>query len=126
AWKALRMVTIEAAKCHGLEKKVGSLETGKRADIVIINLHRPHLTPTLRAPLRNIIPNLVYQATGSEVETVIVDGRVIMDKRQMMTINEEDVLANAQKAAENLAERAEEDFIAAESMLAKMMRDGKT
>ncbi|MHA2386063.1 MAG: amidohydrolase family protein [Candidatus Thorarchaeota archaeon] len=101
AWKALRMVTIEAAKCHGLEKKVGSLETGKRADIV-------------------------YQATGSEVETVIVDGRVIMDKRQMMTIDEEDVLANAQKAAENLAERAEDDFIAAGSMLAKMMRDGKT
>ena len=44
----------------------------------------------------------------------------------MMTINEENVLANAQKAAENLAERAEEDFIAAGSMLAKMMRDGKT
>jgi 5-methylthioadenosine/S-adenosylhomocysteine deaminase len=76
--------------------------------------------------MRNLVPNLIYQATGSEVETVIVDGRVIMDNRQMMTMKQEEIIADAQNAAVSLAKKAEKDFIAAGSILAKMMREGKT
>jgi 5-methylthioadenosine/S-adenosylhomocysteine deaminase len=126
AWRLLRMATIEAAKCHGLESRIGSLEVGKRADIVIININNPHLTPMLGQPLRNVVPNLVYQSLGSEVETVIVDGRVIMDKRQMMTMDDVKILADAQNAAEEIAERAKADFLEANSMLATLMREGKT
>ncbi len=126
AWKVLRMATIEAAKCHGLDRLVGSLEAGKRADIIIVSIYQPQLVPALSSPLRNIVPNLVYQATGSEVDTVIVDGHVIMEKRQMTYMKEERVLAEAQKAAEDLTEKAEADFFAAGSKLATMMREGKT
>ena len=56
AWKVLRMATIEAAQALGMEKSIGSLRAGKLADIIIVNLQVPHLTPILEVPVRNIVP----------------------------------------------------------------------
>lgn len=122
AWKILRIATIEGAKALGLDGQIGSLEEGKRADIVILDLKSPHMTPILSKPVRNAAPNIVYSARGDEVETVIIDGRVVMEDRRVLTMDEKRVLAEAQRAAEEITERAADDFMAADSHLAKAVK----
>ena len=78
AWKALRMATIEGAKAIGLGDTVGSLESGKQADFIAIDLNCPSMLPVYTYPMRNMVPNLVYSARGPEVSLVAVDGKVIM------------------------------------------------
>jgi 5-methylthioadenosine/S-adenosylhomocysteine deaminase len=124
AWKMLRMATIEAAKVIGLESEIGSLRKGKKADIIIINLQEPNLSPVITDPIRNIAPNIVYSANGSEVETVIIDGQLIMDNRKILTVDEEKVVKQAQEAANTLAKRATEDVINSQSDIYKMMQEG--
>ncbi|RQD71875.1 MAG: amidohydrolase [Tindallia sp. MSAO_Bac2] len=105
AEKVLRMATIEAAKAIGLEKEVGSLEAGKKADLIIINMKEPGLSPVILESVNNIIPNLVYAARGHEVETSIINGDIVMENRQVKTVNEEEVVNQAQSAAEALSGR---------------------
>lgn len=106
SWKILRMCTIEAAQTIGLEKYIGSLEVGKKADIIILDGKAPTLTPLLLDPVRNIVPNLVYAATGDEVETSIVDGQIIMENRDVRFLDENEVIENANFRAQDLAGRA--------------------
>jgi len=124
AWKMLRIATIEGAQTIGLGDTIGSLEPGKKADLILLDLRVPHMTPVLSTPVRNIAPNIVYSARGDEVETVIVDGRVVMEDRRVLTMDEERVIAEAQKAAEEISKAAAEDYMKADSHLAKMMRKG--
>ena len=84
---AIEMATINGAKTMGLEKEIGSLEIGKRADIAIFDTRRPEWRP-----LYNEVQNLVYAATGDSVETVIIDGKIVMEKRKVLTVDEEEVL----------------------------------
>lgn len=106
AWKTLKLATVAAAKAIGLEDEIGSLKTGKKADIIIIDLNQPTLCPFIADPVRNIIPNLVYAARGNEVQTVIIDGKVVMEDWKIKTINEDKVLSDAQRAANELSKRA--------------------
>jgi 5-methylthioadenosine/S-adenosylhomocysteine deaminase len=99
AEKILRMATIEGAKALGLEKTVGSLEVGKKADLILVNFEKPHLTPT-----HNFYANLVYSANGSDVDTTIVDGEILMENRKVKTLNEPEVMKKAQKTARDLIE----------------------
>jgi 5-methylthioadenosine/S-adenosylhomocysteine deaminase len=124
AWRVLRLVTIDAAKTLGLERKLGSIEKGKRADLIIVNLKTPQTTPILTTPVRNIVPNLVYSARGSEVDTVIVNGRIIMENRKILTVREKKVMEEAQRAAERIAEKAAQAYYDAGSLLTRYMRDG--
>ena len=84
AREGFRIATINGAKALGLEKEIGSIETGKKADLAILNLNVPSLTPR-----NNLIAGLSYSANGSEVETVIIDGKITMDNRQILTMDEE-------------------------------------
>ncbi|MBB5174271.1 amidohydrolase family protein [Texcoconibacillus texcoconensis] len=102
---ALRAATIEAAKVLGIDHEVGSLEKGKKADIIVINFQEPSLSPVITKPTSNVIPNLVYSARGHEVETSIIDGKVVMEHRQIVTASEEQVVKDAQEAANGLAKR---------------------
>ncbi len=79
-----RIATINGAKALGLEKETGSLEAGKKADIAILNLNTPSLTPR-----NNLLAGLSYSANGSEVETVIIDGKITMEDRKVLTLDEE-------------------------------------
>jgi 5-methylthioadenosine/S-adenosylhomocysteine deaminase len=124
AWRVLRLVTIDAAKTLGLEKKIGSIEKGKQADLIIINLKRPQMTPILSTPIRNVVPNLVYSARGSEVDTVIVDGRIIMKNRKILTIREEKAIEEAQRAAERIASKAAQDYYEAAPLLVRNAKEG--
>lgn len=124
AWKMLRLATIEGARAIGLGEQIGSLEPGKKADLIILDLKRPHMTPVISTPVRNIAPNIVYSARGDEVETVIIDGKVIVDEGVVLTMSEEEVIADAQKAAEEVTSAAAEDFYEAGSRLTEAMKRG--
>jgi 5-methylthioadenosine/S-adenosylhomocysteine deaminase len=100
AEKVLRMATIEGAEALGLEKEIGSLEVGKKADLILVNLEEPHLTP-----LHDIYTNLVYSAGGSDVDTVIVNGKILMENRKVRTLNEIEVMEEARRTAKDLIER---------------------
>ncbi|SDO24881.1 amidohydrolase family protein [Alkalicoccus daliensis] len=105
ALKALKMATIEAAKVHGLDHHIGSLEAGKKADMLVIDTREPTLSPVLLYPVENVIANLVYAARGEEVKDVIVDGRFIMKDRVMQHIDQAKAMQALQYRAEKLAEK---------------------
>ncbi|HPI40643.1 MAG TPA: amidohydrolase [Pseudobdellovibrionaceae bacterium] len=86
ASQALKMATLESAKALGIEDQVGSLEVGKRADILFIDLELPHMQP-----IQDLVSHLVYSATGMEVHTVICDGKILMKNRKILTLNESQI-----------------------------------
>ena len=92
AEQVFEMATLRGARAVGLEKEIGSLETGKRADFVFVRTDAPHATP-----MYNVYSQLVYALKGSDVQHVIVNGRVVVRDRQVLTLNVPQVL---QKAAE--------------------------
>ncbi|MCY4513413.1 MAG: amidohydrolase, partial [Bdellovibrionales bacterium] len=81
-----QMATIEGARALNLEKEIGSIEVGKWADIIAINLDQPQFHPPY-----NLISHLVYSAQGSEVDFVMCGGQVLMENRQVKTLNEQDI-----------------------------------
>ncbi|NLX50552.1 MAG: amidohydrolase [Deltaproteobacteria bacterium] len=87
ALTTVRMATINGAKALGLDGITGSLEVGKKADIIRLGLDKPHLTP-----LYNEYSHLVYAAGGADVDTVVINGRVVMEDRRLLTINENEVM----------------------------------
>ncbi len=101
---ALEMATINGARAAGLQNEIGSLEVGKRADVILVNLRQPHLTPILRKPKLNVVSLLVYSAAGGDVDTTIVDGRVLMRNRRVQSLDEGQVLSDTQAAAEEMIE----------------------
>jgi len=103
AWDVLRMATIEGAQAIGLGDEVGSLEAGKQADLILVDLTAPNLSPVIAEPLRNIVPNLVYAGNGHEVKTVIVAGKVLVQDGQVLTADEATIRAEAQERAEIIA-----------------------
>lgn len=110
AWKVLRMATIEAARAIGLGEEIGSIETGKKADLLLVDFTQPCLAPMIHHPVRNIVPNLVYSAKGSEVEMVLVDGKILVDGFQVISVDEMKVVSDAQEAALRVANAAETTF----------------
>jgi len=97
----LEMATINGARALGLEQEIGSLEAGKKADLVVIDLNRLHTTPS-----PNPISSLVYAATGAEVDTVVVDGRIVVEHGQLLTMDENEVMEQAHQHAGALYRRA--------------------
>ncbi|MFX1250827.1 MAG: amidohydrolase family protein [Promethearchaeota archaeon] len=124
AWKSLQLATILGAKVLGIDDKVGSLEVGKQADIITINLGYPHLTPTVSHPFRNFIPNLVYSANGTEIDNIIVNGKIIMREHKLPNINEQSILEEANIRARRIFESATEDWTQANSKLVNDVREG--
>ena len=102
ARRVLRMATIDGARALGLDHEIGSLEAGKRADITIINLKEAHMTPRTDDPASTI----VYAALASDVRTVIIDGQVLMQDRQLLTMNEREVIEEAERESALLSARA--------------------
>jgi 5-methylthioadenosine/S-adenosylhomocysteine deaminase len=125
AWEVLRMATIESARAIGLGDKIGSLEVGKEADLILVDLTAPNLSPVLLEPIRNIVPNLVYAGTGYEVKTVIVAGKTLMRDRQVLTVDEAAVRAEAQAQAEAFGRRVAADPLHKELALMQAMAAGQ-
>ncbi len=96
--EALEMATIRGAQLYGLENELGSIETGKLADIIIID---PKRSPTPVYP-ENVIDHIVNTVTGDDVETVIVGGNVLMRERKMLSMEKEEVIKMSRKSAERI------------------------
>ena len=124
AWKVLRMATIEAAQCMGMEESVGSLRAGKKADVVLVALDTPAMSPVLAWPVRNIVPNLVYSASGSEVDTVLIDGAFVVENGRMRTIDEDAEIKRANRCAQLLCQRLEATGWEKDMPLAGWTREG--
>ena len=90
----LDMATINGAKALGLEKEIGSLAVGKKADLIILDFNQPHLLPH-----HNLVSHLVYAAKGSDVETVIINGQIVMEERKIKRVKENKVLNRIKKFA---------------------------
>ena len=124
AGKVLRMATIEAARAIGLGSEIGSIEPGKKADLLMIDMTQPCLSPVIMQPVRNVVPNLVYSAKGSEVELVMVDGRVLVEDFKVLSVDEKQVVRDAQEAVERVCRAAQEPFSKIpESRLHAMMKN---
>jgi cytosine/adenosine deaminase-related metal-dependent hydrolase len=99
--KVLEMVTIDAARAIGLSHEIGSLEAGKKADIILVDLFKPHLMP-LNMPVYRI----TSFASGADVCTTIVDGKVLMEDGKVTTVDETEVMELAQAATDRMLDRA--------------------
>ncbi|MEI7885635.1 MAG: amidohydrolase [Clostridia bacterium] len=94
---ALAMATKNGAKALGLEAEIGTLEVGKKADLIILDFKKPHLYPKY-----NIISSLAYSVQASDVETVIINGKIVMEEREIKNINVQQVLEKVQSCAMRL------------------------
>jgi 5-methylthioadenosine/S-adenosylhomocysteine deaminase len=90
----LRMITAEAARALGMADEIGSIVPGKRADLVVVDLDRPHLTPTTSIPVL-----LTQYATGHDVAIVVVDGRVVVREGRLVDVDVDEVVALARREA---------------------------
>jgi 5-methylthioadenosine/S-adenosylhomocysteine deaminase len=102
AQDVLRMATIDGARALGMESELGSLEAGKKADIVLVDIHKLHTTPR-----HDPVSTLVYSCTGGDVDTVFVDGKVLVEQGRLVSHDEQQVLEKAQQVAAGLRHRVQ-------------------
>jgi len=95
----VHMATIDGAKVLGLEKITGSLEVGKRADLIVIDTHKPHLVP-----MYNPYSHLVYAVSGNDVKYSIIDGKIVMEERRLLTLDLEDIIEQSQEKSYRVKE----------------------
>lgn len=97
----IRMATIDGARALGLEGEIGSIEAGKQADLILIDTRKPHLTP-----IHHPASAVVYAAKGSDVQTVMVAGRMVVKERRVLTIDVEEVMDQVALTVRGLKSRA--------------------
>ena len=88
------MATMGGAKVLGMDQLIGSIETGKKADIILLDMNQPHLTP-----LYNYYSQIVYAARGADVKTSIINGRKVMKDRRLLTIDVDMAMSNVRSIA---------------------------
>jgi 5-methylthioadenosine/S-adenosylhomocysteine deaminase len=125
AWQVLRMATIEGATVLGIGDRVGSLEVGKEADLIMLDLTRPPLAPVLLRPARNLVPNLVYAETGSNVVLNMVAGKVIYQDGEYTNIDRQAVIAELKEASRLLEEAAAADPFVQDLPIVQLTREGR-
>ncbi|HPJ68769.1 MAG TPA: amidohydrolase [Desulfobacteraceae bacterium] len=99
SFTVLKMATIEGARALGMEDITGSLEIGKQADIIIVDTNKPHLTP-----MYNPYSHLVYSARGYDVSHSIINGRLVMEDRKLLTLDVDDIISRARKKSMQVME----------------------
>ncbi|MFQ5999275.1 MAG: amidohydrolase [Candidatus Bathyarchaeia archaeon] len=100
AEQALRMATIEGAKALLWDRRIGSIEIGKSADLAIVDFKKPHL-----CPLFNEVSHLVYSAGASDVDSVLINGKIVMENREVTTMDVHKVMEMTEKTKESLLAR---------------------
>jgi 5-methylthioadenosine/S-adenosylhomocysteine deaminase len=102
AQRVLRMATIDGARVLGLGKEIGSLEVGKRADVIVVRMDSLHSAPHPT----DLASAITYSAQASDVQTVVIDGRLVMQEGKLLTVDESSVVNEANREAELLMNRA--------------------
>ena len=88
----LEMATIDGARVLGIDSEVGSIEVGKKADIILINLDKPHLKP-----YHDLYSLIAYSVNGADVDTTIIDGKVVMENRKVLNVDENEMMDKVEK-----------------------------
>jgi cytosine/adenosine deaminase-related metal-dependent hydrolase len=101
AESVLEIATIQGAKAMGLEDEIGSIEEGKKADFILIDMDAPHLTPAW-----DPVSTIVYAAHGTDVDTVVINGKLVMEDRQVLTLDEDAILEDIRKRYREVGARA--------------------
>jgi 5-methylthioadenosine/S-adenosylhomocysteine deaminase len=96
---ALEMATIEGARALHMEKEIGSLERGKKADFVLLSLDVPNAVP-----MYDVYSQIVYALKASEVQTVVVAGKILLKDRKLLTVDEPAAIAKAKEYGKRVAE----------------------
>ena len=96
SFETLRLATYNGAQALGLDN-LGLIKTGMKADLILVNFHKPHLYPR-----HDLLAHLVYAAQSADVDTAIINGEIVMEGRKVLTMDEEEVMAQAQKCADRL------------------------
>jgi 5-methylthioadenosine/S-adenosylhomocysteine deaminase len=102
ASRALRLATIDGARALGLDQEIGSLEVGKRADVIVVKLGEVHSAPRGK----DVVSSVVYAAQATDVDTVIIDGDVVVRDGRLSLVNEDDVISEANRESQLLLDRA--------------------
>jgi len=97
AQTVVNLATLSGARCLGLEEEIGSIEEGKKADLIMLDLDKPHLTPQ-----HDLVSHLAYAARGSDVSTTIVNGKPLMLENEFLTLDYNNILEDAEKCAKEL------------------------
>ncbi|MFD1888025.1 amidohydrolase [Paenibacillus wenxiniae] len=99
AYRFLQMATLDSARLLQIDDEVGTLEVGKKADLILIDLNKPHIQP-----LHHLISAIAYAVHGGDVHTMIVNGQVLMDNRELLTLDEQQVMKEGRKRSKRLVE----------------------
>jgi len=97
AFTVLKMATLSGAKALGMADRIGSLEVGKKADVIVVDTHKPHLTP-----MYNPYSHLVYAAKGSDVSHSLINGKLVMEDRNLLTLDLREVLCHAEEMSKKV------------------------
>ena len=93
----LQMATINGAKALHWDDEIGTLETGKKADLILVDVDKPHF-----APWNNVVSDLVYSAQGGDVKTTIVNGKILMKDYEVQTMDVEKIMAETARIARHV------------------------
>ena len=96
--EALAMGTINGARALGMEDEIGTIEVGKKADLILIDTNNANMVPNSS----NLSSNIIYSANGSNVDTTICNGQILMENRKLTTLNEQDIYKKAKEALDEL------------------------
>ena len=100
----LDMATINGAKCFGLEKEMGTIEEGKKADLLLIETNTPHMQPIRMGVNENVTSAIVFNATGQDVTDVFVNGRHVVSNGELLTVKVEEIMNKVKAASEKIAD----------------------
>ncbi len=104
--RVFEFATLGGATAVGLDKQIGSIEAGRKADMVIVDLKKPNLTPLPRDPTSTGITNhLILYANSTDVDTTIINGQIVVEKGVVKTIDEDSVINRAQEVADRMAQK---------------------
>src|SRR5207247_11165251 len=115
----VEMATIEGARALHMEKEIGSLETGKKADIIVIGLDAPNAVP-----MYDVYSQLAYALKGSDVETVIIGGRAVMRDRKLLTLDEPAIVAKAREYKTEIDASSKYEWLSAPAYARRRVRAG--
>jgi 5-methylthioadenosine/S-adenosylhomocysteine deaminase len=125
AWSVLRSATIEGATALGIGDRAGSLEAGKEADLIMLDLTKPPLAPVLLEPARNLVPNLVYAETGRNVTLSMVAGKIIYRDDRFSNVDVDQVHRELVAASSELQEKTAQDELALSTPIVQLTREGR-
>ncbi len=121
SWEVLKLGTVGGAKALGIDNGVGTLEVGKSADVITIDMSSANLTPRVSEPFHNYVATLVHSSTGKEVREVIINGDIVIRNGGFTSIDEESIVKEGQERGKCLFERGAKDWEEEAGRMAKEM-----